>query len=64
MSGNRTAVNEKAVDLNFDEPTAGLDIEERIRFRNLLKNLGLEQPSSFRRILSKILSFYGQRSEF
>ncbi|AXI39365.1 hypothetical protein CX649_06780 [Bacillaceae bacterium ZC4] len=28
--------------LIFDEPTAGLDIEERIRFRNLLKNLGLE----------------------
>lgn len=26
--------------LLFDEPTAGLDIEERIRFRNLLKNLG------------------------
>ncbi|WP_100012145.1 ABC transporter ATP-binding protein [Lentibacillus sediminis] len=26
--------------LVFDEPTAGLDIEERIRFRNLLKNLG------------------------
>lgn len=28
--------------LIFDEPTAGLDIEERIRFRNLLINLGLE----------------------
>ena len=28
--------------LIFDEPTAGLDIEERIRFRNLLKNLGNE----------------------
>jgi ABC-2 type transport system ATP-binding protein len=28
--------------LIFDEPTAGLDIEERIRFRNLLKNLGSE----------------------
>ncbi|MBD8007709.1 ATP-binding cassette domain-containing protein [Bacillus norwichensis] len=26
--------------LLFDEPTAGLDIEERIRFRNLLKQLG------------------------
>ncbi|MCP2034092.1 ABC-2 type transport system ATP-binding protein [Planomicrobium sp. HSC-17F08] len=26
--------------LLFDEPTAGLDIEERIRFRNLLRNLG------------------------
>lgn len=26
--------------LLFDEPTAGLDIEERIRFRNLLKKLG------------------------
>lgn len=26
--------------LIFDEPTAGLDIEERIRFRNLLKRLG------------------------
>ncbi|WP_146547469.1 ATP-binding cassette domain-containing protein [Rummeliibacillus suwonensis] len=26
--------------LIFDEPTAGLDIEERIRFRNLLKVLG------------------------
>lgn len=26
--------------LMFDEPTAGLDIEERIRFRNLLKKLG------------------------
>ncbi|SET15384.1 ABC-2 type transport system ATP-binding protein [Oceanobacillus limi] len=26
--------------LLFDEPTAGLDIEERIRFRNLLKRLG------------------------
>ncbi|KGX86070.1 ATP-binding cassette domain-containing protein [Pontibacillus litoralis] len=26
--------------LLFDEPTAGLDIEERIRFRNLLKHLG------------------------
>lgn len=26
--------------LIFDEPTAGLDIEERIRFRNLLKKLG------------------------
>lgn len=26
--------------LIFDEPTAGLDIEERIRFRNLLKQLG------------------------
>lgn len=29
--------------LIFDEPTAGLDIEERIRFRNLLKNLGSEK---------------------
>lgn len=28
--------------LLFDEPTAGLDIEERIRFRNLLKQLGSE----------------------
>lgn len=28
--------------LIFDEPTAGLDIEERIRFRNLLRNLGNE----------------------
>ncbi|MBF8153380.1 ATP-binding cassette domain-containing protein [Exiguobacterium sp. TBG-PICH-001] len=26
--------------LVFDEPTAGLDIEERIRFRNLLRELG------------------------
>lgn len=26
--------------LIFDEPTAGLDIEERIRFRNLLRELG------------------------
>ncbi|TCT17502.1 ABC-2 type transport system ATP-binding protein [Melghiribacillus thermohalophilus] len=26
--------------LLFDEPTAGLDIEERIRFRNLMKRLG------------------------
>lgn len=26
--------------LIFDEPTAGLDIEERVRFRNLLKQLG------------------------
>lgn len=26
--------------LLFDEPTSGLDIEERIRFRNLLRNLG------------------------
>ncbi|MDQ0341090.1 ABC-type multidrug transport system ATPase subunit [Caldalkalibacillus uzonensis] len=26
--------------LLFDEPTAGLDIEERVRFRNLLKQLG------------------------
>ncbi|KYD21014.1 hypothetical protein B4135_1738 [Caldibacillus debilis] len=26
--------------LLFDEPTAGLDIEERIRFRNLIKKLG------------------------
>ncbi|KIL80095.1 ATP-binding cassette domain-containing protein [Bacillus badius] len=26
--------------LIFDEPTAGLDIEERIRFRNLLKQIG------------------------
>ncbi|GIO22091.1 ATP-binding cassette domain-containing protein [Oceanobacillus sp. J11TS1] len=26
--------------LLFDEPTAGLDIEERVRFRNLLKKLG------------------------
>ncbi|WP_407271808.1 ABC transporter ATP-binding protein [Radiobacillus sp. PE A8.2] len=29
--------------LIFDEPTAGLDIEERIRFRNLLRNLGSER---------------------
>lgn len=29
--------------LLFDEPTAGLDIEERIRFRNLLRNLGMER---------------------
>lgn len=29
--------------LIFDEPTAGLDIEERIRFRNLLKTLGSEK---------------------
>ncbi|MBZ5201847.1 ABC transporter ATP-binding protein [Planomicrobium chinense] len=29
--------------LLFDEPTAGLDIEERIRFRNLLRNLGTER---------------------
>lgn len=28
--------------LIFDEPTAGLDIEERVRFRNLLKILGKE----------------------
>ncbi|ASS98947.1 ABC transporter ATP-binding protein [Geobacillus thermocatenulatus] len=28
--------------LLFDEPTAGLDIEERIRFRHLLKQLGSE----------------------
>ncbi|MEI3614884.1 ATP-binding cassette domain-containing protein [Pseudogracilibacillus sp. SO30301A] len=28
--------------LMFDEPTAGLDIEERVRFRNLLKTLGKE----------------------
>ncbi len=26
--------------LIFDEPTAGLDIRERVRFRNLLKQLG------------------------
>lgn len=29
--------------LIFDEPTAGLDIEERIRFRNLLRNLGRDR---------------------
>lgn len=29
--------------LIFDEPTAGLDIEERIRFRNLLRQLGAER---------------------
>lgn len=29
--------------LLFDEPTAGLDIEERIRFRNLLRSLGTER---------------------
>lgn len=29
--------------LIFDEPTAGLDIEERIRFRNLLRNLGKDR---------------------
>lgn len=29
--------------LIFDEPTAGLDIEERIRFRNLLRHLGEER---------------------
>ena len=29
--------------LIFDEPTAGLDIEERIRFRNLLRHLGSER---------------------
>lgn len=28
--------------LIFDEPTAGLDIEERIRFRNLLHELGVD----------------------
>lgn len=28
--------------LVFDEPTAGLDIEERIRFRNLLRELGAD----------------------